>query len=584
MAADTGRPEKLGTPPEDRPVRRWISHDVARALDDFVVRHAGRATGGVAVPRILLAYIDWLLNLAISPGRQLQISEEVIRALPSALIDLVRADKSVEEDPRFANASWRKRPYAWIAKSAVAREQLVKILTAPLPGMDRHNAELVSFYTSQMLNALSPSNGLLSNPEVAEATWTQRGRNVLTGLKRAVSGVGERSRDWPSATASGFKVGENLAATPGTVVFRNELIELLQYAPTTQTVHPEPILIIPAWIMKYYILDLSAQNSMVRWLVGQGHTVFMVSWKNPVGEDRDLEMDDYYRLGVLAALEAVTVTCGGEKTHAVGYCVGGTLLSIAAAKMARDRDDRLKTVTLLTAQTDFEDAGELKVFIDEMSLHWLDRLMERRGYLEGREMASAFGLLRSRELIWSALVRRYLLGAEEATFDIMAWNADVTRMPHRMHSRYLRQLYVGNELAQGKYKVGGESISIGDIRVPLFAVATTGDHIAPWKSVYKVRNLKRLGETTFVLTTGGHNAGIVSEPGRPRRKYQLGMWDEKMSYQSAEQWAALTADREGSWWLAWQEWLAAHSGSERNSPPSCRNNLGNAPGSYVFQR
>jgi polyhydroxyalkanoate synthase len=383
-------------------------------------------------------------------------------------------------------------------------------------------------------------------------------------------------------------VGRAVAVTPGKVVYRNRLIELLQYAPATPAVQAEPVLVVPAWIMKYYILDLSPHNSLVKYLVDRGHTVFMISWKNPGPEDRDLGLEDYRTLGVLAALDAISAICPGHKVHAAGYCLGGTLLAMAAAAMVRDRDDRLRTMTLFAAETDFTEAGELTLFIDETEVTFLEDLMWDQGFLDTRQMAGAFQLLRSSDLIWSRLVRDYLLGERQGLTDLMAWNADGTRMPARMHSEYLRQLFLHNDLAEARYEVAGRPVTLADLRVPLFAVGTVKDHVAPWHSVYKIHLLTDT-DLTFVLTSGGHNAGIVSEPGHRHRSYQMARRRPGDRYVDPDTWQATTAPREGSWWPAWQAWLQEHSSvpvaapqamgaPERGYPP-----LGDAPGTYVLQ-
>jgi polyhydroxyalkanoate synthase len=398
----------------------------------------------------------------------------------------------------------------------------------------------------------------------------------------------------PPTGSEAYRVGETVAVTPGQVVHRTRLAEVIQYAPTTDQVRPEPVVIVPAWIMKYYILDLSPSNSLVRHLVAHGHTVFMISWRNPTESDRDLGMDDYLELGPLKALEVVrTIVPGAPKVHAVGYCLGGTLLSIAAARLARACNECIKTITLLAAQTDFTEAGELMLFINHSQVVWLEDMMWDQGYLDTRQMAGAFQLMRSNDLIWSTMVGRYLLGERAPMSDLMAWNTDATRLPQRMHSEYLRQLFLNNDLAAGRYQAGGEPVSLADITVPIFAVSTTRDHIAPWKSVYKITWLTD-SEVTFVLASGGHNAGIVSPPGEPipganHREYRTGTMGHGDWHLDADAWFSRATRHDGSWWPAWTKWIEAWSGDAVAPPPLGAPDKGypplaDAPGEYVRAR
>jgi polyhydroxyalkanoate synthase subunit PhaC len=360
---------------------------------------------------------------------------------------------------------------------------------------------------------------------------------------------------------------------------------LIRYAPQTAKVHPEPLLIVPSWIMKYYILDLQPHNSLVNFLVGQGHTVYMLSWRNPDASDRDLTLDDYLRLGVFDALRAI-VSLHGRSTqiHAAGYCLGGTLLAIAAAAQA----PALKSLTLLAAQTDFSEPGELGLFVDESQIGYLDQITSGPGYHSGKQMAGSFQFLHSRELVWTRRMREYLMGEREQRSDLSAWNADTTRMPARMHHEYLSALYLHNALAGGSYRVNlngaARAVSLADIRVPVFLVGTERDHISPWRSVYKLHHLCD-SEITFVLTSGGHNAGIVSEPGHAGRNYRIDCRPARSAWVEAGEWLARAPQREGSWWPAWHAWLSARSSKPVHTKPiPAAAALGDAPGRYVMQR
>ena len=365
------------------------------------------------------------------------------------------------------------------------------------------------------------------------------------------------------------------------------MMELIQYSPSTSTVYPDPILIVPAWIMKYYVLDLSPGNSFVRYLVAQGFTVFMISWKNPDANYRDAGMDDYRRLGIMEALEAISKIVPKRKVHALGYCLGGTLLSIAAAAMARDGDDRLKTLTLLAAQTDFSEPGELELFVNESQLAFLDDQMQEAGVLKAGQMTASFQLLRSNDLIWSRMLKNYLMGEREALTDLMAWNADGTRMPARMHSEYLRDIFFENRLAEGRFMVEGHAIALRDIRAPIFAAGTEWDHIAPWRSVYQI-NVLAESDVTFLLTNGGHNAGIISEPGHKGRHYRTATLKPGEPYYEPDAWFARNQPVDGSWWPEWVNWLKLGSNEFSSPPPMGAPEAGypvlcDAPGTYVLE-
>ena len=570
----------------------------AEVLDRSVHASMARFTVGLSPMTLIGAYADWAAHLSYSPGKQLQLAEKAVRKW-LRLVTYVNhrglaADvcepciEPLPQDKRFLDQAWRKFPYDLVYQSFLLTQQWWHNATTGIHGVNAQNEKIVAFGTRQWLDVFSPSNHLLGNPEVVERTAREMGMNLVRGAQNFVE-------DWERLAAGrrpvgteAFRVGHDVAVTPGRVVYRNRLIELIQYAPATADVRPEPVLIVPAWIMKYYILDLSPHNSLVKYLTGQGYTVFMISWKNPGPGDRDLSMEDYRTLGVMAALDAMSAIVPSRKAHAVGYCIGGTLLAIAAAAMARDGDDRLKSATFFAAQTDFTEAGELKLFINESQLAFLEDVMWEQGFLDSRQMAGTFQMLRSNDLIWSRMVRTYLMGERETMTDLNAWNADATRLPYRQHAEYLRRLFLDNDLAEGRYPAGGQPVALSDIRVPIFSVGTESDHVAPWRSVYKC-NLLTDTEVTFLLTSGGHNAGIVSEPGHAHRHYRVATKSADDHYVDPEVWLTTTPVSEGSWWPEWVEWLDARSGA-RGTPPRMGAGAGpyaplsDAPGSYVLEQ
>lgn len=492
-------------------------------------------------------------------------------------------------DLRFQSEGWSRQPYAALCQAFLLNQQWWHNVTHEVPGVQPHHQDVVAFATRQLLDVFSPSNLPFANPEIVQKAFDSTGMNFVTGFQNWLEDVSRLTTGQKPFGTESFQTGRDVAATQGKVIYRNHLIELIQYAPATSKVQAEPILIAPAWIMKYYILDLSPQNSLIRHLVEQGHTVFCISWRNPTAADRDLSLDDYRRLGVMAALDAIEAVVPGMKVHATGYCLGGTLLAIAAAAMAQESDDRLASLTLFAAQTDFTEPGELALFIDHSQMHLLTSMMWNRGYLSADQMAGAFQLLRSNDLIWSRLVHDYMMGERKPVNDLIAWNADTTRMPYRMHAEYLQRLYLDNELAAGRFMIEGRPATLQNIRVPVFVVGTERDHVAPWRSVYKIHQLADT-DITFVLTGGGHNAGIVSEPGHPGRSFRVGHRRMCDPHLDPQQWIAAATRKEGSWWLDWTQWLVSHSTPERTTPPD----LGaadkgyppitDAPGTYVFQR
>jgi polyhydroxyalkanoate synthase len=580
--------------PSDRPTLSAATESF-RALDHAKEAMTARMTGGLSPAALRAALADWLIHLAAAPGKQLELAalgaQNAQRTEYLVRTALGWYAQPLEErsagDSRFLAEPWQTEPYRFWQQAFLLTEQWWNAATRDVPGATHHHEDVVSFSARQLLDMVAPTNFPVTNPEVSQRAAATLGMSLIDGVRNGLEDAARQARGQPPAGLDQFKVGVNLAATPGKVVFRNHLIELIQYSPTTSKVLAEPVLIVPAWIMKYYILDLSPHNSLIRYLVEQGHTVFCISWRNVDAEDRDLSLEDYRQLGVMAALDAVSSIAPDRKIHATGYCLGGTLLSIAAAAMAGSGDDRLASVTLFAAQTDFTEPGELQLFIDDSEVYFLESMMWSQGYLSADQMSGAFQLLQSNDLIWSRIVHDYLLGERAPMIDLMAWNADTTRMPYRMHSEYLRRLFLNNDLACGRYAVDGRPISIRNIRAPLFVVSTERDHIAPWHSVYKIHNLSDT-EITFVLTSGGHNAGIVSEPGHAHRHFRIyHTWADDLRV-SPDEWLAATTSQEGSWWPTWTDWLKAHSSPKRVVPPVAgpdprEEALADAPGTYVLQ-
>ncbi len=555
-------------------------YDVA---DHFARLIVAQITGGIAPSSLWSAMMDWSMHLAAAPGKRARLAELAfhgpLRMTKRAL--QTDADQPAITDRRFASKLWDNSPFSIYRDVFALTEEWWQVATTDVRGMSPGNEAALGFAVRQLLDMVAPTNFPHMNPEVIARARETNGASLMQGLMRP---TGEVAQDIGPELALGTGIG----ATPGKVVARSHLAELIQYSPVTATVYPEPILVVPAWIMKYYILDLAAHNSLVCWLVAQGYTVFMISWRNPDADDRDLGMQDYLDQGPRMALDAIEAITGAHRIHTAGYCLGGTLLSIQAAAMARARDDRMASMTLLAAQVDFSEPGDLALFVSEAQVSLLEDMMEEKGFLEGAQMAGAFTMLRSNDLVWSRLIHERMMGEQIAQNDMMVWNADTTRMPARMHSEYLRSLFLENRLAHGKYRIDGNILSLTNLEMPIFAVGTETDHVAPWTSVYKIHHLTD-AEITFVLTSGGHNAGIVSEPGHKHRHYRIATTPHTDRYQDPDTWLAATAVQDGSWWEGWADWLQARSSTRTDVPPMGRTDAGydalcDAPGTYVFQK
>ena len=572
---------------------------VAHQTDQLAQALLAGWTHGVSPVAISLAFSDWLLHLYSSPGKQVELIRKLSRkslrygwylALLMQQHECPTCIEPLPGDRRFRGEAWSRWPFNAMHQAFLMQQQWWHNATTDVHGVSPHHLQVVNFCVRQMLDACAPANFPLTNPEVLDETVRSGSGNLMRGALNLVDDLRRGVLGEPPAGAEAFIPGETVAITPGVVVFRNRLIELIQYLPQTPSVHPEPVLIVSAWIMKYYILDLSPDRSLIRHLVKAGFTVFAISWVNPGPDERDLSMEDYLQMGILDAMAVIEAIVPRARIHATGYCLGGTLLAMAGAALARDRAHKLASITLFAAQVDFEEAGELTLFIDHSQVALMEDMMAAQGFLETRQMAGAFQMLRSNDLIWSRTLRDYLLGRRAPMTDLMAWNADATRMPYRMHSDYLRRLFLGNDLTAGRCQVGGRAVSLGDIDVDLFAVSTHDDHVAPWPSVYKL-HLFTESELCFVLASGGHNVGVINPPenGFPSSSFQCASRRRGAHYLDADTWADRAPTQSGSWWPTWVTWLSARSGRLRRPPPVGNPArgfpvLGKAPGTYVHQR
>ncbi|MCM2251326.1 MAG: alpha/beta fold hydrolase [Ramlibacter sp.] len=576
---------------------RGPAHEPA-AMDLPIKLGLTRVAQGVSPASLTLAYVDWLTHLLVSPSKQAELAASAVRegllwaqyAAHAWQCECGHCVEPLPQDKRFSPPEWEAAPFNTMSQAFLLQQEWWHEATTGVRGVSRHHEELVDFMARQWLDMCSPSNFIWTNPQVLKQTLMTGGLNLSSGFANwwrdalAVLGDG-RPRGFED-----FRPGKAVALTPGKVVFRNRLIELIQYEPATAKVRAQPVLIVPSWIMKYYILDLTPGDSLVRYLVQQGHTVFVVSWANPGSEARNLGLDDYLELGVMAAVKAVQAARPGAGIHAMGYCLGGTLLAIAAAVLGAGRRNSIKTVTLLASLVDFQEPGELGLFMDESQIAFLEDLMTEHGYLDGRRMAGAFALINSKDLVWSKLVHEYLMGAQTPLTALRAWNADATRLPARMHSQYLRGLYLRNDLAEGRFKVNGRTVWLTDIKVPLCVVATERDHVSPWTSVYKIQRLTR-ATVSFLLTSGGHNVGIVNPlsgaAAHPQATYRFASHAPHRAPADPQAWREAAPQFQGSWWPCWEQWLSSHSAAWSAAKP-VQGLLEDgkeipAPGTYVHQ-
>jgi polyhydroxyalkanoate synthase len=574
-----------------------IAERSQKVLQDFAERYKAEGPQPVDPMNLTRTFLDFTARMMADPNKLMQAQIELWqqymqlwqltaqRMMGQTVEPLVEPAKG---DKRFADPAWKDEVlFDYLKQSYLLTARWLQGTIKKVEGVDDKTAQKVDFYTRQFIDAMSPSNFALTNPQVVKATIESKGENLLKGLQNLLTdlerGKGQLAIRQTDMTA--FKVGENVATTPGKVVYQNEVMQLIQYTPTTTEVYKAPLLIVPPWINKFYILDLKPENSFIKWAADQGYTVFVISWVNPDDRLAQLTFEDYIRLGPLSALDAIEKATGERKVSAIGYCIGGTLMATTLAMMAARGDDRIADCTFFTAQVDFSEPGELGVFIDEDQLASVEDLMSKKGYLEGSQMATTFNMLRANDLIWSFVVNNYLLGKDPFPFDLLFWNADATRMPGVMHSYYLRNMYQKNLLAKpGGLVIDNVPIDLRRIAIPVYLQAGKEDHIAPAKSVYKATQLFT-GPVRFMLAGSGHIAGVVNPP--RNRKYQHWLNETAKNPPTLDEWKAGAQEFPGSWWNDWNKWLSAMSGPKVPARVPGQGGLPaleDAPGSYVKVR
>ena len=596
--AEQQNPDGPGFPMPDPAEFGRSMADIAERSQRIVAEWLKRQTGeapAVDPLNIGTAFLEMTARLMANPARLMQAqigfwqdymtlwqntAKRMVGIPAEPVIDAPAADR------RFKDAAWKDNEvFDFIKQSYLLSARFIQDVVSKADDLDPKTAQKVDFYARQFVDAMSPSNFLLTNPEVLRKTVETRGENLVKGLNNLLGDLerGKGQLRIKMTDMDAFKVGENIGVSPGQVIYQNDLMQLIQYNPSTEKVLKRPLLIGPPWINKFYILDLRPKNSFVRWAVSQGHTVFVISWVNPDERLAEKGFDDYMKEGYLAALDAIEQATGEREVNAIGYCLGGTLLASTLAYMAARGDDRIKSATFFVTMLDFAEAGELGVFIDEVQLQALEEKMNKRGYLEGSEMATTFNMLRANDLIWSFVVNNYLLGNEPFPFDLLYWNSDSTRMPAAMHSFYLRKMYQENLLAKPNgITLAGVPIDLGRITIPSYFLSTREDHIAPWRATYRGTHLLG-GKNRFVLAASGHIAGVVNPPEGGKYSH----WINPDLPADPDAWLAGATEIAGSWWPDWQRWVSA---LDKRMVPARQPGAGKlppiepAPGSYVQVR
>ncbi len=584
-------PYALGDPAEFARNMMRVGQQSQKLLTDFIKRQADEKRGPRDPLNLTGPFLLFAKALAANPGAIVEAQFQLWRDFLGLWETTARKMLGGETEPvvapkpgdkRFRDKEWQENQiFDFIKQSYLLTANWMQDTVAKVEGVDDDTRKRVGFYTKQFADAIAPTNFILTNPEVLRATLQSNGENLVKGLDNLLDDI-ERGKGQLSIrqSADAFEIGRNIATTPGKVIFRNELLELLQFDPATAEVYERPLLIFPPWINKFYILDLRPENSFIKWLVGQGYTVFVASWVNPDRRLAQKTFEDYMREGIFAALDAVADATGVKDPNVVGYCIGGTLLTATLGYMAATRDERVNSATFWAAQADFSEAGDLTVFVDEAQLEALRAQMQNAGgVLEGSKMATTFNMLRANDLIWSFVINNYMLGKQPMPFDLLYWNSDTTRMPEKTHLFYLRECYKENNLAKGRMTLGGVKIDLSKVKVPVYLQSAKEDHIAPYRSIFKTTKLFK-GPIRFILAGSGHIAGVINAP--VAKKYQY--WTNDKLPDTVEQWLEGAKEHPGSWWPDWDKWLSKQSGKKipaRHPGDGKLKPLGDAPGDYV---